>query len=96
MKDQVKIANQSNSTIQLGPTVIDFSALNFGNKLAQANGQVNQIIKVLFALQIIDIVSSGLCMLLSPLYLVVKQLRIPLMQIAERWLCCGLVKYSWS
>jgi hypothetical protein len=45
MKDQVKIANQNQLHNPSAQTVIDFSALNFGNKLAQANSQVNQIIK---------------------------------------------------
>ncbi|KAG4434050.1 hypothetical protein IFR05_010472 [Cadophora sp. M221] len=58
---------KTNSTLQLGTTVIDFSALNLPNKLSSATGAIPAIFTAIFAIQVTGIVASGLLILLTPL-----------------------------
>ncbi|CZT11359.1 uncharacterized protein RAG0_15531 [Rhynchosporium agropyri] len=69
--DQVA-SNRTNSTLQLGTTVIDVSALNIPNKLADGSGMISKVFKALFAIQITGLVATGLLILLTPLNLCIS------------------------
>jgi hypothetical protein len=73
--DQLKFANQTNSTLQLGNTVLDFSAINIPNKLGKAGGAINAVVEVIIILQIIGIVFTGLLIVLTPLNLFIAFFR---------------------
>ncbi|PVH80859.1 hypothetical protein DL98DRAFT_626302 [Cadophora sp. DSE1049] len=59
----------TNSTLQIGTTVIDFSALNLPNKLSSATGGIDSVFTAIFAIQVTGIVASGLLILLTPLHI---------------------------
>ncbi|KAG4420483.1 hypothetical protein IFR04_006403 [Cadophora malorum] len=59
----------TNSTLQVGTTVIDFSALNIPNKLASATGGIDTVFTAIFAIQVTGIVASGLLIILTPLHI---------------------------
>ncbi|KUJ08951.1 uncharacterized protein LY89DRAFT_315797 [Mollisia scopiformis] len=59
--------NSTNSTVQLGTTTLDFSALNIPAKLSASGGQIKAVLKTVLALQIIGIVSAGILIILAPL-----------------------------
>lgn len=61
--------NSTNSTVQLGTTTVDFSAINIPAKLSKSGGQLKAILNAIIALQIIGIVCSGILILLTPLTL---------------------------
>jgi len=73
--DKLKLANQTNSTLQLGNTVLDFSAINIPNKLGKASGALNAVIEAIIILQIIGIVFTGLLIVLTPLNLFIAFFR---------------------
>ncbi|KAL2066762.1 hypothetical protein VTL71DRAFT_2834 [Oculimacula yallundae] len=58
---------KTNSTLQLGTTVVDFSALNLPNKLSGASGAIPKVFKAIFAIQVTGIVAAGLLIILTPL-----------------------------
>jgi hypothetical protein len=60
----------NNSTITIGTTKLDFSAIDLPNKLSSAGGQITSILTAIFALQVIGIACSGLLILLCPLHLI--------------------------
>ncbi|KAF8861470.1 hypothetical protein BDZ45DRAFT_799934 [Acephala macrosclerotiorum] len=64
--------NSTNSTVQLGTTTIDFSAINIPAKLSNSEGQVKAILNAIIALQIIGIVSAGILIFLTPLTLLLS------------------------
>ncbi|KAH7370915.1 hypothetical protein BKA65DRAFT_562869 [Rhexocercosporidium sp. MPI-PUGE-AT-0058] len=65
--DAISDIPKTNSTLQLGNTVIDFSALNFPNKLALASGGIPAVFTAIFTIQVTGIVASGLLVILTPL-----------------------------
>ncbi|KAH9205491.1 actin cortical patch SUR7/pH-response regulator pali [Leptodontidium sp. 2 PMI_412] len=65
--DAIPDIPKTNSTLQLGTTIIDFSALNLPNKLSSATGAIPKIFTAIFAIQVTGIVASGLLILLTPL-----------------------------
>jgi len=73
--DQLKLANQTNSTLQVGNTVIDFSAINIPNKLGKSGGAITSVVEAIIILQIIGIVFTGLLIVLTPLSLFVAFFR---------------------
>ncbi|KAN0109993.1 hypothetical protein V8E51_006380 [Hyaloscypha variabilis] len=73
--NQLKLANQTNSTLQVGNTVIDFSAINIPNKLGKSGGAINSVVEAIIILQIIGIVFTGLLIVLTPLNLFVAFFR---------------------
>ncbi|KAE9362859.1 hypothetical protein N431DRAFT_551069 [Stipitochalara longipes BDJ] len=73
--NKLKLANQTNSTLQLGNTVLDFSAVNIPNKLGKAGGALSTVIEAIIVLQIIGIVFTGLLIVLTPLNLFISFFR---------------------
>jgi hypothetical protein len=73
--DKLKLANQTNSTLQLGNTVLNFSAINIPNKLGKAGGQLSAVIETIIVLQIIGIACSGLLIIITPLNLFIEFFR---------------------
>jgi hypothetical protein len=61
---------KTNSTLTLGQTRLDFSAINLPNKLSSAGGSLTTILTVIFALQVIGVGTTGLLILICPLSLV--------------------------
>lgn len=59
--------SQTNSTLKLGNTVLDFSALNIPNKLGKAGGQLGTVIEAIIVLQIIGTVCTGILIVLATL-----------------------------
>jgi hypothetical protein len=70
--------NAPNSTLQLGTTTLDFSALNIPAKLSKSGGQIHAVLTAIIALQIIGIVSCGILIVLAPLSI--------LLPFLNRWL----------
>ncbi|CZR53580.1 uncharacterized protein PAC_03460 [Phialocephala subalpina] len=64
--------NSTNSTVKLGTTTLDFSAINIPAKLSKSGGQLKVILNVIIALQIIGIVSCGILILLAPLIIILS------------------------
>jgi len=64
--------NSTNSTIQLGTTTLDFSALNIPAKLSKSGGQFKAILNAFIAVQIIGIVSCGILIFLAPLIIILS------------------------
>ncbi|KAH8749191.1 hypothetical protein F5882DRAFT_470731 [Hyaloscypha sp. PMI_1271] len=73
--NNLKLANQTNSTLQLGNTVLDFSAINIPNKLGKGGGALSAVIKTTIVLQIIGIVCTGLLIVFTPFYLFLEFFR---------------------
>jgi hypothetical protein len=73
--DNLKLANQTNSTLQLGNTVLDFSAINIPNKLGKGGGALSAVIKATIVLQIIGIVCTGLLIVFTPFNLFLEFFR---------------------
>lgn len=67
--------NQTNSTLQLGNSILDFSAINIPNKLGKAGGQLRAVIEAIIVLQIIGIVCAGLLIVLTPLKIFIEFFR---------------------
>ncbi|KAK0122484.1 hypothetical protein ONS95_010715 [Cadophora gregata] len=59
----------TNSTLQLGTTIIDFSALNLPAKLSSAKSSITSIFTAIFAIQVTGIVACGLLIVLTPLHI---------------------------
>lgn len=57
----------SNSTVDIGQVRLDFSALNFPNKLSGTGGQLTAIFTLIKALQIIGVASTAILILVCPL-----------------------------
>ncbi|KAH7413479.1 actin cortical patch SUR7/pH-response regulator pali [Cadophora sp. MPI-SDFR-AT-0126] len=60
---------KTNSTLQIGTTVIDFSALNLPNKLSSATGGIDTVFTAIFAIQVTGIVASGILIVVTPLHI---------------------------
>jgi hypothetical protein len=73
--DNLKLANQTNSTLQLGNTVLDFSAINIPNKLGKGGGAFSAVIEATVVLQIIGIVCTGLLIAFTPFNLFIEFFR---------------------
>jgi hypothetical protein len=73
--DNLKLANQTNSTLQLGNTVLDFSAINIPNKLGKGGGAFSAVIEATIVLQIIGIVCTGLLIVFTPFNLFIEFFR---------------------
>jgi hypothetical protein len=71
LKGDVSIPT-TNSTVTIGQTRFDFSAVNLPNKLSSAGGQLTTILSLIFALQLIGVISTGLLILICPLSLVLS------------------------
>jgi hypothetical protein len=73
--DNLKLANQTNSTLQLGNTVLDFSAINIPNKFGKGGGAFSAVIEATIVLQIIGIVCTGLLIVFTPFNLFIEFFR---------------------
>ncbi|KAJ5033008.1 uncharacterized protein L3040_009593 [Drepanopeziza brunnea f. sp. 'multigermtubi'] len=84
-------SSSSSSTLQIGSTIFDFSALNLPAKLSSAGGTITQLTRALLALLALGTASSGLLILLTPLLTILLSLFLhPKRQPAVRLLLTAL------
>lgn len=69
--------SQSQNTIQLGTTTLDFSALNLPEKVTSISNQLTTGFRFMFGLEILGMITAGLLILILP-FLFFNQLRLPI------------------